>query len=254
MGKALWSVLGGMLSGALTPGGEERGSVESRTVEVEAAHYTYQLYVPAKVDDSMPLIIFLHGIGQRGAGGFLPTTGPAGAIARHYLGQVQAVVLLPQCRPGSYWSDPAMDEMVMKALAQTLEETGADARRVYLTGVSMGGYGVWHMASQHPGKFAALVSVCGGSPLRAGDRFAPIAGKVGATPAWVFHGAEDRVVPVSESRQMVAALKAAGAGDAVRYSEYEGVGHNVWMQVLGERELLPWLFRQKLPYEMGGWR
>lgn len=246
MGKALWSVLGGMLSGALHSGGEERGRVESRRVEVEAARYDYQFYVPTRTDDSPPLIIFLHGIGQRGSGGFLPTTGPAGAVARHYLGQVPAVVLLPQCRAGSYWSDPVMDEMVMKALGQTLEETGADARRVYLTGVSMGGYGVWHLASRHPGRFAALVSVCGGSPLRTGERFAPIAEKVGATPAWVFHGADDRVVPVGESRQMVAALKAAGAGDAVRYSEYEGVGHNVWMQVLGERQLLPWLLRQRL--------
>jgi predicted peptidase len=242
-------MLGGLLSAGLPTGGDGgRGRLESRSVEVEAAHYSYQLHVPAQAEGNAapPLIIFLHGIGQRGSGGFLPTSGPGGALARHYLGQVPAVVLLPQCRAGSYWSDPLMDEMVSKATAQTLEETGADARRVYLTGVSMGGYGVWHMASQHPGKFAALVSVCGGSPLQGGERFAPIAERVGATPAWVFHGADDRVVPVSESRRMVEALKAAGAGDAVRYSEYEGVGHNVWMQVLGEKELLPWLLRQRL--------
>jgi len=234
-----------MLSGV---GGGERGSVETRGVEVEAAQYTYQLYTPARVRGvgDAPLIVFLHGIGQRGSGGFLPTTGPAGAVARHYLEQVPAVVLLPQCRAGSYWSDPSMDEMVSKSVAQTVEEAGADPRRVYLTGVSMGGYGVWHMASRHPGRFAALVSICGGSPLRAGDRFAPIAGKVAGTPAWVFHGSEDRVVPVTESRQMVEALRAAGAGERLRYSEYEGVGHNVWMQALGEKELLPWLLAQRL--------
>ncbi len=246
MGKALWSVLGGMLSGV---GGGERGSVETRSVEVGAATYSYQLYTPARVkgERDAPLIVFLHGIGQRGSGGFLPTKGPAGAVARHYLEKVPAVVLLPQCRAGSYWTDPPMDEMVSESVAQTLRETGADPRRVYMTGVSMGGYGVWHMASRHPGRFAALVSICGGSPLRAGDRFAPIAGKVARTPAWVFHGADDRVVPVSESRQMVEALKAAGAGERLRYSEYEGVGHNVWMQALGEKELLPWLLAQQLP-------
>src|SRR3712207_5602494 len=140
-----------------------------------------------------------------------------------------------------------MDEMGSRSVAQTLRETGADPRRVYLTGVSMGGYGVWHMASRHPGRFAALVSICGGSPLRAGDRFAPIAERVARTPAWVFHGADDRVVPVGESRQMVEALRAAGAGERLRYSEYEGVGHNVWMQALREEGLLPWLLAQRLP-------
>ena len=108
----------------------------------------------------------------------------------------------------------------------------------------MGGYGVWHLASQHPGRFAALVSICGGSPIRKGDRFAPLARKVGSTPAWIFHGSEDRVVPVSESRQMAEALKAVG-GD-VKYSEYEGVGHNVWLNVIAEKELMPWLLSQRL--------
>jgi predicted peptidase len=137
-----------------------------------------------------------------------------------------------------------MAEMVMTALAQTLAEFDADSHRLYLTGVSMGGYGVWHLASQHPGKFAALVSICGGSPVHSGDRFSTIAQKVGTTPTWVFHGSEDKVVPVSESREMVGALKAIG-GD-VLYSEYEGVGHNVWMNVLTEKELLPWLLARRL--------
>ena len=72
----------------------------------------------------------------------------------------------------------------------------------------------------------------------------PIAQRVGTTPAWVFHGEDDRVVPVSESRQMVEAIKAIKG--SVRYSEYEGVGHNVWLNALGERELLPWLLMQRL--------
>ena len=245
MRKELWSLAGGLLKGAARGGG---GSVRSRTVEVGGQTFTYQLYVPAATAEAggRPLVVFLHGINQRGEGGYLPAGGAPGALVRHYLGRVPAAVLLPQCRRGSYWTDPVMDEMVLKAVAQTEGEAGVDAARVYLAGVSMGGYGVWSLASRHAGRFAALVSVCGGSPLGAGagDRFTPVARKVGATPAWLFHGAEDRVVPVAESRGMAAALKAAGAD--VRYSEYPGVGHDVWTKVLAERELMPWLLSRRL--------
>lgn len=241
------SLLGGLLSQAtLSKGKGQHGSLEGRAAHVGAESYDYQVYLSGKIkgERGAPVIVFLHGIGQRGAGGFLPTSGAAGALVHHYLNQVPAIILLPQCRPDSYWSDPAMSEMVMAALSQTETEFAAAAGRIYLTGVSMGGYGVWHLASQHPGRFAALVSICGGSPIRKGDRFAPLARKVGSTPAWIFHGSEDRVVPVSESRQMAEALKAVG-GD-VKYSEYEGVGHNVWLNVIAEKELMPWLLSQRL--------
>lgn len=240
-------MLGGLLSVVVpSKGGGQQGSIEKRVTRVGTESYDYQVYVPGKIQGqrSLPVIVFLHGIGQRGTGGFVPVDGAAGALVRHYLEQVPAIILLPQCHPGQYWTAPVMDEMVMTALAQTVTEFDADSHRLYLTGVSMGGYGVWHLASRHPGRFAALVSICGGSPIKSGDRFSTIAQKVSATPAWVFHGSEDRVVPVSESREIVGALKAVG-GD-VKYSEYEGVGHNVWMNVLAEKELMTWLLAQRL--------
>lgn len=237
----MWSVLGGLLSAAVP---SKSGRLETRTARVGATEYAYQVHVPASVKDSPPVIVFLHGIGQRGAGGFLPESGAAGALLRGYLSKIPAVVLLPQCRAGSYWSDPFMDEMVMTALSQTESEFKADAERLYLTGVSMGGYGVWHLASQHAGRFAALVSVCGGVHGRDDTRFKDTAEKVGETPAWLFHGADDRVVSVEESRQMTAALKAVGGN--VKYSEYPGVGHAVWTQVFAERGLMPWLLSQRL--------
>lgn len=246
MRNGLWPVLGGLLSAALPASGGRQGKLQSRSVEVNDAAYTYQVYIPAKLEGERdaPVIVFLHGINQRGAGGFVPTEGTAGALVRRYLDQVPAVVLLPQCRASSYWSDPVMEQAVMQALDRTVEEFGADPRRIYLTGVSMGGYGVWHLAAQRPGTFAALVSICGGSPLRGGDRFTPIARKVAKTPAWLFHGADDAVVPVAESRQMVAAVKNENGN--VRYNEYPGVGHNVWMKVLSEKELMPWLLSLRL--------
>jgi predicted peptidase len=137
-----------------------------------------------------------------------------------------------------------MEQMVINALARTAGEFRADEKRVYLIGVSMGGYGVWTFASRHPGKFAALVSICGGSPITEGERFDSIARRVGATPAWLFHGAADKIVPVGESRRMVKALEENGG--SVKYNEYKNVGHNVWLNVFGEKDLLPWLFAQRL--------
>jgi predicted peptidase len=242
----------GALSTAAAPSSplntqEQPTGLLTRTISVGQNSYTYQIYVPAQLrgKQNAPVILFLHGIGQRGDGGFVPMKGAAALLARQYLEQVPAIVLLPQCRRGRYWHDAEMERMVMAELEQTIAEFGSDPKRIYLTGVSMGGFGAWHMAAAYPEKFAAIVSICGGSPLQRGDRFTPIARRVGSTPAWVFHGSDDRIVPVSESRQMVEALKSV-AGSRVRYSEYKGVGHNVWMNALGERELFSWLFAQRL--------
>ena len=244
MQKELLSVLGNFLTTAVS-GGNRQGKIESRIVSVDSDRFNYQIYLPPQIqsEKKLPVMIFLHGIRERGSGGFVPTTGAAGAVVRHYFGQVPAIVLLPQCRPGSYWSDSIMEQMVINALAETVEEFGADARRIYLIGVSMGGYGVWHFASRHTGKFAALVSICGGSSMTNGDRFDTLARKIGETPAWLFHGADDTIVPITESRQIVKALEANGG--SVKYNEYPNVGHNVWLNVLGEKDLLPWLLAQK---------
>jgi predicted peptidase len=240
-------LLGGMsISVSSVHAQEQRSGLLTRSVKVGAATYDYQIYVPAKIREQAkpPVILFLHGIGQRGEGGFVPAEGGANAIMRSYLEQIPAIVLLPQCRRGRYWHDPEMERMVAESLRQTVSEFGADEERLYLSGVSMGGFGAWHIAAKHPGRFAALVPICGGSTLVAADRFTPIAQGVGKTPVWVFHGADDPIVPVSESRQMVAALKATGGN--VRYNEYAGVGHNVWLKVLAEPELMPWILSQRL--------
>ncbi len=246
MHALLLSLLLGSVSGTAAPADAQSGLL-TRTVTVGNDSYTYQVYVPSALrgKKDVPVILFLHGIGQRGEGGFVPAKGAAGVLARQYLEKVPAVVLLPQCSKGRYWNDPEMERMVMAEVEQTAREFGADEKRLYLTGVSMGGFGAWHMASAHPSKFAAVVSICGGSPIRSGDRFAPIARKVGSTPVWVFHGSDDPIVPVTESRQMVEALKHV-EGNRVRYSEYKGVGHSVWLNALGERDLMPWLLAQHL--------
>jgi predicted peptidase len=247
MRKELLSVLGDFLATGLSARkNDKQGNIISRTTQIASDNYGYQVYIPPKSesDGKIPVIVFLHGIRERGSGGFVPAEGTTGMLIRHYLRQVPSIILLPQCRMGSYWSDPVMDQMVMQALEQTIVEFNGDRKRLYLIGVSMGGYGVWHFASEHPEKFAALVSICGGSPLMTGERFSPIAQKVGRTPSWIFHGSDDRVVPVSESRELVKSIE-ANQGN-VKYTEYETTGHNVWLNVLAEKDLLPWVFAQRL--------
>lgn len=232
----------GFLSSALS--GEKQGEIITRSVLLDGEEYVYQAYLPPqlKKDEKIPLIVFLHGIRERGRGGFI--SGMFGQVIKQYLKAMPAIVLLPQCRPNVYWNDAKPDKMVMSQIAATEQEFSIDGRRKYLLGVSMGGYGAWHFAANYPRDFAAIVSICGGSPLMSGDRFAPIAEKIGKTPAWLFHGAEDNIVQVSESRNMAAAIRARGGN--VKYSEYPNVGHNVWLNALGEKELLPWLLSQKL--------
>ena len=236
MNNELFSLLGGLFS---AKSDEKHGEIITRNMQIGTNNFEYQVYIPSNFQniDKLPVVVFLHGIRERGTGGFLPKAGILGTLIKHYFSQVPAIILLPQCRAGSYWSDPVMDQMVIRALEQSITEFNADANRVYLIGVSMGGYGVWHFASEHPQKFAALVSICGGSPVLNGDRYISIASKVGKTAAWLFHGTDDRVVPVSESREIVKALQ-ANQGN-VKYSEYGGVGHNVWMNALTEKQVLP---------------
>jgi predicted peptidase len=168
-----------------------------------------------------------------------------------------AVVVLPQCRRGAWWGDPRMETVVFRALEASMREFHGDSDRVYLTGLSMGGYGAWAFGYEHPEMFAAIVPVCGGVYSRGSfavpdwhplaiapdDPYAETAKKLRDVPVWAFHGDADPRVPVSESRKLTRALEAAG-GD-VRYTEYPGVGHDSWNRAYWEDELLPWLFSHK---------
>lgn len=227
----------------------------NRVMTVGGVAYRYQVYVPADWDPASkwPVILFLHGAGERGADGLRQTQFGIGTAIRLHPERFPAVVVMPQCGRNEWWTNPAMEEQALQALRQTMEEFNGDAERVYLTGLSMGGYGTWSLAFKHPDVFAAYVPICGGvrppprvpaNPERTfaggeSDPYAEVAGKVGRIPVWIFHGADDPVVPVSESRKMHQALEAAGAD--VRYTEYAGVGHNSWDRAYAEEELYTWL-------------
>lgn len=230
----------------------------NRVVKSGTASYGYQVYVPSNWTKSKkwPVILFLHGAGERGDDGLIQTEVGIGTAIRRHPDRVPAVVVLPQCARNRWWSETEMQAQALKALDQTIKEFNGDKSRIYLTGLSMGGHGSWVMAANNPGKFAAVVPICGPARILAKygvkvseeesseGRYKHFAEKIGKTPVWVFHGDADPVVAVTESRLMVEALKAAG-GDA-RYNEYAGVGHDSWNKAYAEPDLFPWMLSHTL--------
>jgi predicted peptidase len=229
----------------------------NRSISVSGAEYRYQVYVPAQWNKhgAWPVILALHGAGERGDGGLLQTdVGMGHAIRQHPDAWSKFIIVMPQCRKERLWTQPEMEQVALAALERSIKEFHGDRSRLYLTGLSMGGYGTWSIASHHPEMFAALVPICGGiepppalPALRTDlasdyDPYRDTAQKIGKIPTWVFHGADDPVVAVAGSQKMVEALKAVGAN--VRYNEYPGVQHNSWDKAYAEPELPAWLLSQ----------
>ena len=233
---------------------------QTRELALGAATYRYLVYAPPNwtADRQWPVALFLHGAGERGDDNIAQTRlGISHAIQDQHA-DFSCVLVLPQCPRNRWWPEPEMQAHALKALDQTAAEFNGDPSRTYLTGMSMGGYGTWALASARPGKFAALAPVCGGiSPppfasalfaipkLPASlDLYRVVAERVGKTPVWIFHGERDPIVPVTESRRMAEAIKALGGN--IRYTEYKGVGHNSWEWAYKEPDFFSWLLSQRL--------
>ena len=243
------------------PAPADGGRFLTRSTEIEGTTYRWQVFVPGAVlageDEDPPVILFLHGAGERGVDGERQTEIGLPAVLRERP-DFPALVVMPQSPRNAWWGNPEIEAIALGALDAAVAEFGGDPDRTYLTGLSLGGYGTWAFAYRHPGRFAALAPVCGGvSPVRSRipvppwhpaavrpeDPWAETARVVSDIPAWVFHGADDRRVPPDESRRMVEALEAAGASP--RYTEYPGVGHDSWVPAYREEGLYEWLFAQR---------
>lgn len=232
-----------------------------RVANVEGQDFRYQVYVPSAYEDvdSWPVILFLHGAGERGSDGLLQTAVGLGDAVRRDPERYPAIIVFPQVPRDSQWVGVPGDA-AMKALDQTMAEFQTDPDRVYLTGLSMGGRGTWYLAYRHPERFAAIAPICGWVserrsaqwpgpvvPAEDGEPFSALARRLNHVPTWIFHGEVDAVVPVEESRKAAAALEAEGAD--VRYTEFLGVNHNSWDAAYASPEFSTWLLAQRREME-----
>lgn len=215
----------------------------------------YRLWVPKDYDAAKqyPLIVYLHGAGERGTDNqnHINGNGAPKLVSDEVQGKTPCFVLAPQCPPDKRWVEvdwgqktshtmPEQPSEPMRLLLQLLDalpkEFSLDPQRMYLTGLSMGGFGTWDLLVRRPQLFAAAVPICGG----ADNSTAPMIKHI---PVWAFHGDADGTVFVGRTRTMVDAMKAAGA--TTKYTEYPGIGHNSWDKAYAEPDLFDWLFAQR---------
>ncbi len=197
------------------------------------AKLDYLLSLPTGYDKpgtSWPLVLFLHGAGESGNDlNKVKVHGPPKLVESD--GPFPFILVSPQSPRGGWNPD------VLNALLETvIKQYHVDKDRVYLTGLSMGGFGTWTLAAAHPGTFAAIAPICGGgSPADAG--------KLAGIPTWVFHGAKDTTVPPKRSEEMVEALKAAGG--TPKFTLYPEAGHDSWTATYANPDFWKWLLEQK---------
>jgi predicted peptidase len=195
----------------------------------------YWLYLPDDYNEKprarWPLMLFLHGAGERGTN--------LTAVLKHGPPKLANegkkfpfIIVSPQCPTNQWWSVPDLSHLLDNVIAKYR----VDKDRVYLTGLSMGGFGTWSLAGTNPERFAALAPICGG-----GDP--AIAPRLRQLPIWVFHGAKDKAVPVKKSIEMVDAVKAVGAD--VKLTIYPEAQHDSWTQTYDNPAFYDWLSRQR---------
>lgn len=201
-----------------------------------SSHYKYKLYLPEGYEQdpgkSWPLLVSLHGSGERGDD-LKKVTAHGVPLLLEAGKKLPFIVVAPQCPSNQWWAPAA----VMDLIGDIRSQYRVDARRIYLTGLSMGGFGTWATAARYPGVFAAIAPVCGGALPEA-------AGRLAGTPAWVFHGGADSVVPPGLDDRIVAALKKAHA--PVKYTVYPGVQHDSWTKAYNEPDLYDWFLQHSL--------
>ena len=235
--SAIMQLLCSLLILSLNQGTAQSQLVEGDLNTTVSETLRYYLYYPeayAESDkDSFPLLLFLHGGGESGQDlEALKTNGPPKLLAEGK--QFPFLVLAPQHpHPKKWWNIRA----VMELLETVIEENRVDRDRIYLTGLSRGGSAAWELAVQYPDSFAAMMVVCGMTPV-------PYAHWIDKNmPIWVFHGALDAVIPIEHSEKMVARLKEMGY--PVRFTRYEDVAHNAWERAYTTEEVYSWFMEQK---------
>jgi len=212
----------------------------------------YRLLKPApyNADRQYPLVIFLHGAGERGDDNLVQLKhGMADFCKSKWREKYPCYVVAPQCPTGKKWvevdwSAPTSEmpakasdslQLVFDLVDTMVRDSAVNPNRIIITGLSMGGYGTWDALARRPNFFAAAVPICGGGDPKTASKFPHV-------PLWCFHGDEDKAVPVKRSIEMIESLKAAGGEP--KYTEYPGVGHDSWTRTYADPAVFEWMFTQ----------
>jgi predicted peptidase len=212
------------------PPGSQQSQKFEKTITTTVS-CDYLLFLPedyGKKRQRWPLMVFLHGAGERGSDlNKVKVHGPPKIVKNRK--DFPFIVVSPQCPEGDWWTEKV--EVLINLVDDISTRYKVDKKRIYLTGLSMGGYGTWALASAYPERFAAIAPICGG-----GSRIMSL--RLKDIPIWVFHGAKDRVVPLEESEEMVNAIRKRG-GD-VKFTIYPDAGHDSWTESYNNEELYDW--------------
>lgn len=214
------------------------GFVDKVFKNADGTESPYVVYVPTGYDGTkdVPVILFLHGAGETKGGTKKPVEVGIGPAIRKREKTFPFLVVIPQSEKRTWQADTPDGKRALAILDAVTKEYKTDAARTYLSGLSMGGFGTWSIAAATPEKWAAIAPVCGGGKPADAEKLKNL-------PVWCFHGDKDTAVKVEKSREMIAALKKAGA--TPKYTEYPGVGHNSWDDAYGTDDLYTWLLEQK---------
>ena len=196
----------------------------------------YLLFLPESYTQStnqkFPLILFLHGAGERGS--------DLDSVKRHGIPKIVEtnpdfpfIAVSPQCPEDSWWTSEL--HTINGLIEEIVEKYQVDTSRIYLTGLSMGGFGTWSLASMYPERFAAIAPVCGGGEVR------QILRSLVEMPIWTFHGQKDDVIPFSRSEEIVTALKKHGS--SIKFTIYPEAGHDSWTKTYDNPELYKWFLK-----------
>ncbi|MGZ8920025.1 MAG: carboxylesterase family protein [Limisphaerales bacterium] len=245
--RACAVILGGMLISTMMADDMALKNQEKKTFKgrsVQSFQMDYLLFLPQGYKEDKkkqwPLMLFLHGAGERGKDlAKVAVHGPPKLVKEKT--DFPFILVSPQCPAGESWSDDAL----LGLLDEVMKKHRVDQSRVYLTGLSMGGYGTWSLGLNYPDRFAAIAPICGGG------NFLPVLlpgpGKQAALkklPVWAFHGAKDTAVPLSESERMVNAVKHIG-NQNVKFTVYPEAEHDSWTETYRNQELYDWLLQHK---------
>jgi len=215
------------------------GSQHSQTFEKEITKTlscNYLLFLPegyGQKKQRWPLIMFLHGAGERGSDlNKVKVHGPPKIVENKK--DFPFIVVSPQCPEDDWWTGKV--EVLINLLDDIVARYKVDTERIYLTGLSMGGFGTWSLASEYPERFAAIAPICG-----SGNRIMAL--RLRDMPVWVFHGAKDKVVPLKESEEMVNAIRNRGGN--VKFTIYPDAGHDSWTETYNNQKLYDWFLERR---------